>query len=405
MKICFLCSCFEPGRDGVGDYVRQFATQLANEGHECSVIALADRHAREVVDGFDESGLFHLIRIPFAHWAAGDIGPAERSLRSAAPDWLSLQMVSYGFDPRGLVGRSAQALARLMPLASRRHLMFHELWIGETVQSSIKEMLVGFVQKTQLLRATAMWSAQVVHTSNPVYRELLRRNGVTAGLLPLPGNIPCVPVERSDARKWLCTRASLSLDPETPLLAGVFGAVHPVWGESQWIGRLKDCCDALGRPLAVIHFGNPGSGGDAVWRRFQELASQRIAFRMLGMMPADAISKTLQALDIGIATNPWPLVAKSGSATAMLEHGLPVVVPRTDFRLRKGETPHPPPHPLLHQPIEPFWENLRRGNLARGEVQGRSASLSLFVESLSGKSLPSGASRASQFLPASSITH
>ena len=42
--------------------------------------------------------------------------------------------------------------------------------------------------------------------------------------------------------------------------------------------------------------------------------------------------------DLGIASHPWALIGKSGAAAAMLEHGLPVLVPRDDWRLRGAST-------------------------------------------------------------------
>jgi hypothetical protein len=46
------------------------------------------------------------------------------------------------------------------------------------------------------------------------------------------------------------------------------------------------------------------------------------------------ISKILQCLDLGLATSPRQLIQKSGSVAAMLEHGLPILVTRNDWRLR-----------------------------------------------------------------------
>src|SRR5262245_1939760 len=101
MRITFLCGSFAPGRDGVGDYVGQFARNLSSLGHTCQVIALADRHAAAgsvtVVDAFE------VVRVPVERWHAGDIATAAAAMRRFAPDWTSLQMVSYGYEPHGLL--------------------------------------------------------------------------------------------------------------------------------------------------------------------------------------------------------------------------------------------------------------------------------------------------------------
>lgn len=44
MKLLFLCTSLEPGRDGVGDYVRLLAEACIEAGHECRLLALNDEH-------------------------------------------------------------------------------------------------------------------------------------------------------------------------------------------------------------------------------------------------------------------------------------------------------------------------------------------------------------------------
>ena len=43
MKIIFLCSSLAPGKDGVGDYCRKMAANLACLGNESVIIALNDK--------------------------------------------------------------------------------------------------------------------------------------------------------------------------------------------------------------------------------------------------------------------------------------------------------------------------------------------------------------------------
>ena len=44
MKIAFITSCLEPGKDGVGDYTRSLAAESSRNGHEVCLLALNDRH-------------------------------------------------------------------------------------------------------------------------------------------------------------------------------------------------------------------------------------------------------------------------------------------------------------------------------------------------------------------------
>ncbi len=62
------------------------------------------------------------------------------------------------------------------------------------------------------------------------------------------------------------------------------------------------------------------------------------------------ISKILNTLDLGLATSPRQMIQKSGSAAAMLEHGLTLLVTRNDWRLREGSPPADEAFPRLLSP-------------------------------------------------------
>ena len=64
----------------------------------------------------------------------------------------------------------------------------------------------------------------------------------------------------------------------------------------------------------------------------------------LGELPAEQISWMLQETDIGLATTPWPVIEKSSSAAAFLDHGIPVLVSREDSTFRR--VPSDPAVPL-----------------------------------------------------------
>jgi glycosyltransferase involved in cell wall biosynthesis len=383
-KIAFLCSSLEAGRDGVGDYVRQFAQNLTREGHRCQLIALADKFVRSPSVSTDTQHNFEVVRIPADHWNSADTRVAEDALSAFAPDWLSLQMVCYGYESRGLLLRSARSFERLRRFA-RGHMMFHELWIGESAEYGIKERCVGWLQKKLLLRATRMWSPDVIHTSNPLYGELLRRNGIQAAELPLPGNIEVSATDSSAARRWLLERAGLRSD-ESAVLAGVFGSIHPEWRDSAWLSSLHEHCRGTNRRPVVIQIGRAGSRGEAIWKELQLKFQDRVEFRAVGEIPAAEVSRALLALDLGIATSPWPLIGKSGAVAAMLEHGVPVIVTRDDFRLRRGTAPEPTPHPLLHRFDGGFTDRSWRQALGKRPPRPRSDIYRLFLESLQERS-------------------
>ena len=366
MRVSFLCISLEPGRDGVGDYVRQFARHLTREGHICQLLALADPFVSEPVSSIESQEGFEVARLPLAMWNEGRIEWAEESLSRFAPDWVSLQMVCYGYESRGLLLKSGQRFEKLGRIG-RRHVMFHELWIGESTTADLRSRMTGRLQKRLLLRANRRWAPDRVHTSNEVYRELLGRAGVRAKLLPLPGNVPVdTRMSTSEARHWLVERLGLA---RPSLLAGVFGSIHPEWNDPRWLEACVEWSRRVDRTTVVIQIGRPGRAGEAAWNTLRQHFSGRVEMHALGELPPDEVSRALLALDFGVATSPWALIGKSGAAAAMLDHGLPVVVTRNDYALRNGPTPEPEPHPLLvrFHDVETFakLDGLRRAHSSR----------------------------------------
>jgi glycosyltransferase involved in cell wall biosynthesis len=383
VKISFLCNTFDPGHDGVGDYVARFAEALSLAGHRVQAVALADRRAAAVTTATDDTGRFEVVRVPAAAWTRGDILPAVQALERFQPDWLSLQMSPYGYEARGLLLRSTRAFNQLRAFG-RRHLMLHEIWIGEASGSSVRERIIGRVQRALLLRLIQSWSPELVHTSNPVYRELLRRQGISAQLLPLPGNIPIVDIDGVEARCRLLARMDLPEESPAPMLAGVFGSIHPEWVNAAVLRRLQAAVNGRGRRLVVAHFGRIHDRGRALWILLQKALDGQIPLTLLGELPAVQVSEILQGLDFGIATSPWALVGKSGTVAAMLEHGLPVVVTRDDYRLRTGGTPEPEPHPLLHRLNATLLDEMARQPLGRATAVAGLDMFASFARALSG---------------------
>ncbi len=389
MRISFLCSSYEAGRDGVGDYVRRFVSHLTSGKYHCQIIALADRFASNTTLSVDSSGT-EVLRIPAAQWAAGHTVAAEEALRRFAPDWVSLQMVCYAYDPRGLLFGAPARFTRLQGNA-RRHLMLHELWIGEFAGSSPKQQWVGRLQRALLLRTIRRWSADVIHTSNPVYVELLRRHGIDASELPLPGAVSVKTMNQVDARHGLLQQAAADPRADSRLLIGVFGSIHAEWEQQAWLEKLERACSEQGRRITFFQLGRAGEAGIALFRKLRQSFGDHIEFVELGELAADTLSQALQGLDLGIATGTWPLAGKSSTVATLLEHGVPVAVTRNDGALLRGRTPQPAAHPLLHRFDDAFVGRLLRGALPRGRPANGSDMFETFAQALGyDRSKPAG---------------
>jgi hypothetical protein len=145
------------------------------------------------------------------------------------------------------------------------------------------------------------------------------------------------------------------------LLAGVFGTVHPEWNPIPFLDQLARTAGELRRQPVLLAVGRIGSAGPRALARTVGRYGTDLPCVNLGEQSPERISEFFQALDFGIATSPWALIGKSGTAAAMLDHGLPVAVPRDDWKLRAAPTPEPAPHPLLFRGGETFFTALRRG--------------------------------------------
>ena len=303
LKIAFLTSSLDPGRDGVGDYTALLAAECERLGHKVRLLALNDPFADGEMRNPD------LLRLGVDQPWTERVKSARDFLDDFSPDFVSLQFVCYGFHPRGI---DFQLAARLKKIIGDRpaQIMFHELWIGADGSASLKQRLTGLLQRRCILDLFRRLDVRAVHTSNPAYVALLQAEGVRAGRLPLFGSIPVSDARREVRDGWTF---------------GMFGPLHPVWPPEPLFARLRE----TGVKITVTHIGRMGSG-EALWEKITREYAGVFEFRKLGEQPPEKIAEFFSTLDFGIATSPWELVGKSATVAAMLEHGLPVVVNRDD---------------------------------------------------------------------------
>jgi hypothetical protein len=356
VKIAFLCASLEPGRDGVGDYTRSLATACAARGHDCALLALHDSHL--VADEERLADDIPALRLSPRVALAARLANARACLADFAPDWVSWQFVSYGYHPKGLVGAETRALATLAA-GRRTHVMLHELWIGIDRHESWKNRFIGGFQRRGLLALLHRLRTQRLHTSNAAYRAVLARHHWSAELLPLFGNLP-VAAARPAALSPFLPRGPR----ENWLVGATFGTLHPQWQPEATADLFHATAARLGRTPLLLACGRTGGHGAELLRRFA--AAQPIAVVPTGEQSAETLSQLFQTVDFGIAPHPWALIGKSGAAAAMLDHGLPVLVPRDDWAARPPlELPVAPRGLLvrladLTPEIAPAWLRLRR---------------------------------------------
>ncbi len=355
MKLLFICTSLEPGRDGVGDYTRLLAEACIEAGHDCHMLALHDPFLTNasIENQRGRAREIPCLRLPqVGTWTEKTIA-VQHYVETAAPDWISWQIVPYGFHPKGIIPDEAKALS-LLSKGRNNHILLHELWIGLSEGEPFKNRGWGTLQRRGLKKFISSLHASALHTTNTTYQEVLKREGWHAEILPLFGNIPVVNMPSSPAnmQKWMC---------------GIFGTVHPQFDPKTCFDSLVAGAKVSHRKLVLLGIGRMGEYGEKMFAELERHYAGQIETTLLGEKTPEEVSSLLQTLDFGIATHPWALAGKSGAVAAMLDHGLPVIVSRDDWALRK--------RPFSVQSIDPLMIRLSQmppelmaGRLARRQA-------------------------------------
>lgn len=313
MRIAFITGCLEPGRDGVGDYTRTLAAECQRRGHEVALVSLAE----SAPPSSDESKNWPILRLTTAQ-SRSDGGRAVREwLDAFAPDWSSLQFVPYSFHPRGFFAGAIPMLARILEAAPRRHIFFHEIWIGAEVDARWKARVTGWWQRRAVGRLLQQLAPAQAHTSIEYNRAGLGAQlRQPAALLTMFGAVPVPPS--------LGRRELPGID-SAALVCGMFGSLHPNWEPEPFLEDFAAMAARQRRPAVLATAGAMRSGVEF----FERIAAKwrgRVACVALGERSPAELAGIFARFDFAVTSVPWTMIGKSSSAAALREHGLRVVV-------------------------------------------------------------------------------
>ncbi|OYP34103.1 glycosyltransferase [Rhodopirellula sp. MGV] len=326
MRLVFLCGCLDPGKDGVGDYVRRLAGELVRQGHQVAAIAVNERELgcpikREIqVDEFsDLSSSVSVLRL------SSQVNWRERSeeivefLKTERPDVISVQFVPYSFHRKGI---PFSFVGNLIGIArqfdARWNVMFHELWLAGDSAPTKKKKIVGWLQRrlvSRLLSRLDSMCKLVVTTNSELHKEQLLKIGVeTVNRLPLFSNIAFV--EHSDDSRV----PGVATDEFVVLHFGSFGSNV----EAYLLGLERTTKLAAEKRLKLFVVGGGGPHREKCLNAMKAalIDGQVVDF---GRVDASLVSSLMASSDVMISRAKKSTWQKSGSVMAALEHGVDVI--------------------------------------------------------------------------------
>ena len=328
-------------QQGVGpaDANRLLASELARRGWRVSLCGLNDSTVPAV--RAEEMNIYGTplptFRIPQTMGWDERCEAFRGFMEQQQPGFVIVRFIPYSLNPKGIVWKASGSLPKVLRGLAVIWLV-DEIWLGE---GSIKHRLTGTLQRYSILRLLKGVKSRRVYTNNRFNTKRLREYGVDAETFRLFGNIPVI---APDDGEWLyreLEKAGVPITPENRgewLVLGNFGVFHSDWQPAAFFSELRDRARQHGRQVAIVGIGSLGAYRD-YWQEVAKTWGGDFRFVHFGLREEAEISLFLQSVDFGITTNPYHLVGKSGTCMAMLDHGLPLLVPRISTHDDPAEFP------------------------------------------------------------------
>ncbi|MEL6720104.1 MAG: hypothetical protein AAFP82_15435 [Bacteroidota bacterium] len=322
-SILFICGSLEQEKDGVGDYSRRLAGEMTRKGHKVFLLAINDMYSTEVeeTEQYDLETAIESYRLPKWLTLQEKKRLAASFIQRKNPNWLSLQYVPFSFNDRGIPyqwNKVFQAIGK----GRKWHIMFHELWLGiDAKEHSLKHKILGILQRLIIKDLCKHIHPALISTQLLEYQHQLQQDKISSQLLPLFGNIP-----------FSCQKGK-KINPKRFNIL-YFGSAPDVDLTQLIVEKLVEFRTRYNLNWSLIYVGKASSNKEyflnTIQQNFAQLSMQVIDF---GHLRSKDLSEILSASSVGIARSSLSFLGKSGSAVAMLEHGLPIWLPKVS----KGE--------------------------------------------------------------------
>jgi glycosyltransferase involved in cell wall biosynthesis len=312
MKIAFFCGSLEPGKDGVGDYVRLLASEVIMQGHHAVIVAINDTHLKKEYRGIQKARDIDVgvLRIPFTLSVRQRFTLARKWIDSLAPDWISVQFVPYAFHSKGLPLLSTFYLKGIIR-KRRMQIMFHEMWV-DGKNDGVKRKFTSIFQRFLIKKMLHLLMPSVIHTHIPFYQFRLKKLGfLLSKPLPLFSNI--------------CLLNRDQKQDQNIFRIGIFSQVENSKSIISFLAAVGRQVVERKIQLEVLLLGEKKSKMMDLGNMIERLENYKI--RYTGFLTTEALSAALQSCTLGLTSVPRHLLGKSGSVAAFLAHGVPVAAP------------------------------------------------------------------------------
>jgi hypothetical protein len=325
MRILFVCGSLQPGKDGVGDYSMRLSDSLSKSGHPSACLAINDRFVSkkqclsQKLAQINDHQLDTEVSFRFSAQASWikRIQAVKSLIHSWQPDWISLQFVPYAFSSYG-IPLLFTLLLRQLKGEWQWHIMFHELWLGRG--TNIRDSMLSICQELLVKNIISTLRPSINQTTIFRYVDLLATSNIKASILPLHSNIPVAEINETfneDSNIWTFV---------------FFGSIDDQWQTEPFFTYIEQA--RLQRRISIcrfIHIGHTNVHGKLKWASISSsyVKNRYPAFQFFALGPLDSlsVSRFLSRADFGVSMAPLQWIGKSGSVAAMIEHGLPVIVP------------------------------------------------------------------------------
>ena len=320
MNYLFLCGSLEPGRDGVGDYVRCLAIELIKMGHNSSAIALNDYYTDSLLSESQmlEQVSLPVLRLPSIWQANKRFANATQWMKELEVDWISLQFVPYSFQAKGLPVFLYKQLGRIIKDV-KLHIMFHEAWLGIDDGANYKLRILSSLQKAIIENLLRKLQPNIIHTHIPIYKSRLQRLGWSAMPLPLFSNIPM---------KLLFSK---KLEPNI-FRIGIFSQTDTSNAFIEFLVKVSKQLAKNNQLCQVILIGGQLATMKAFKSHLENVSAFQGEVHCTGFLEASQISAMLQTCHLGLTPIPKHALGKSGTVAAFLSHGIPVAAPIVHYQ-------------------------------------------------------------------------